>query len=455
MNKVDQAFIKLYAEHEAHAPADRGADPAPGMPATEGRKGDLVQRATQKNLATLHHVFETYFVTAWPDSSNSEPPAGSDKVREKRRAEEGSDGMVPPRSAMLTRTTHLPAVLVAAAATDQPRVSDDEQAGVAYSRPFTPLPRKSGAAAPATPVDDTPQNPEPSQDTVRAKVLVDSKETPRVPKPHFTIMQVEDSPEQAAAAEPPEQSAAAETAGSPVADKPQSERRFRPAWELDRLDWPPIVHRLFEQQPARFDELVAQLVQVADQGSKRIAIGGCSRSVGTTTLALCLARRLAEVVQKVALVDGNTANPQLAKSLDVCLESGWEDAIADKQPAEETAVASLGEGITLLPMATARATPLDAPAAARVAAVMRQLADSHDIVLIDVGVVGTGDGAPVIVSEDRAAADAAVLVRDVRRTHEEQLRTALAELSESGIPAIAMAENFAAAAAEKPSRQAA
>jgi Mrp family chromosome partitioning ATPase len=225
---------------------------------------------------------------------------------------------------------------------------------------------------------------------------------------------------------------------------------------LDRLEWPPLVNRLFRERPEGLDELVAQLVQSADRGSKIVAVAACTTGAGATTLALCLARRLSEVVQKVALVDGNAADPQLAKSLDVSLDAGWEDAIADKQPAEETAVASLGEGITLLPLTTATTAPLDTAAAERAAAVIRHLAASHDIVLVDAGVIGTGEGPSMVRGENKAAVDAAVLVRDVRCPHEEGLRTALAELSLRGIPALALAENFAvAAAAGKPSRQAA
>lgn len=462
MNNVDQAFIKLYAEHEAHASANRRTHGTRRMPATERRKGKTVQQATQRNLDALQQVFGTCFVDAWSNTGSSEQPPERERPCEEQIGEEQPSGeeerreFAPPLSAQLSRTTHLPAVLVAAAASDKPRGTDDEGAGVTYSRPFASLPLRSKAtSAAATPQQDVREDEQPPHETERAKVIVDTAQTPPVPKPHFAVVQVEDSPEQPAEVVA-DQPADEKTDEPPAAESQQSETPFRPAWELDRLDWPAVVNRLFDEQPTRFDELVTHLIRLADEGNKRIAIGGCGRGVGATTLALCLARRLSEVVQTVALIDGNAAAPQLAKSLDVSLEAGWEDAIVGKQPAEETAVASLGEGITVLPMTKANAAPFDAAASGRIAAVMRQLAANHDIVLVDAGVFGTHDGPSIVGGKDKAVVDVAVIVRDVRRSHEEELRTALAELSEWGISAAAIAENFAlAAVVEKPSRQAA
>jgi hypothetical protein len=87
---------------------------------------------------------------------------------------------------------------------------------------------------------------------------------------------------------------------------------------------------------------------------------------------------------------------------------------------------------------------------------MRRLVDSHDIVLVDAGAIGLHDGSSIVSRENSSAVDVAVIVRDVRRSNEEDVRQSLTGLSECGIPAAALAENFAAASAvEKPSRQAA
>ena len=116
-------------------------------------------------------------------------------------------------------------------------------------------------------------------------------------------------------------------------------------------------------------------------------------------------------------------------------------------------MASLGDGITLLPLTAALAAPLETAATKRAAAVIRRLTASHDIVLVDAGVIGP-EGAPSIISgEGEAAVDAAVLVLDVRCGREDHLSPVLTELAQRGIPAVALAENFAGGtAAGKPSR---
>jgi Mrp family chromosome partitioning ATPase len=224
---------------------------------------------------------------------------------------------------------------------------------------------------------------------------------------------------------------------------------------VDNLEWPRTIDRLFEEHPERFDSLVTHLVQLADGGSKRIAVVACTPGAGGTTLTLCLARRLSDVVEKVALVDGNFATPRLGAELDVSLEAGWEDVLAGKQAAEEAAVTAIENRITLLPVMTPSAVSYDGASAKRATLVLQKLAVSHDIVLLDAGLAAASGQASVIGGDDEPAVDGAILVRDVRRCSEQHLRAVVDDLAAHGVAAVAVAENFESAAVADRSRAAA
>jgi hypothetical protein len=115
----------------------------------------------------------------------------------------------------------------------------------------------------------------------------------------------------------------------------------------------------------------------------------------------------------------------------------------------------LDEGITLLPLAAPATASIDAAAADRAASVIGDLADSHDIVLVDAGTIDAGDVNSTIAGRNGPAVDAAVLVYDVRNPDQTELRKAVTELAHRGINTIALAENFAVTAAAPPTREAA
>ena len=76
-----------------------------------------------------------------------------------------------------------------------------------------------------------------------------------------------------------------------------------------------------------FDRLADALLAANARGQKVLAMAGCCRGEGATTLLLCAARRLAERGVKLVLVDADLSRPRLAKRLGVELQSGWNEAI--------------------------------------------------------------------------------------------------------------------------------
>ena len=73
------------------------------------------------------------------------------------------------------------------------------------------------------------------------------------------------------------------------------------------------------------DRLADALLAAGRQGQKVLAIGGCRRGEGATTLLLCAVRRLAERGIKPVLVDADLGRPRLAKRLGVQPQFGWDE----------------------------------------------------------------------------------------------------------------------------------
>src|SRR5207244_1593534 len=132
-----------------------------------------------------------------------------------------------------------------------------------------------------------------------------------------------------------------------VADSP------KPALEIDGVRWPATCEALLSQHASIFDSLVAELQRESQIGQKVTAISGTRHREGRTTLALCLARRLAQRDVKVALVDADFAKPQLATQLSIALQHGWEAVLAGEHCLWDVTIESVADRLTLEPLGTA------------------------------------------------------------------------------------------------------
>jgi Mrp family chromosome partitioning ATPase len=172
-----------------------------------------------------------------------------------------------------------------------------------------------------------------------------------------------------------------------------------------------------------------------------LAIASSHRGEGCSTLALCLARSAAKTGVRAALLDADFGNPELAASLGVQASCGWPEVTARRLPLGEAAVGSLDDGLTLLPlMAADRHAPLalDDPL---VTAAIRQAAEMFDLLIVDIGSI-SNERIALFERGDACPVDAAIVVRDVRHTAEEQTLASAGRLQRLGVDAVGIAENF-------------
>jgi Mrp family chromosome partitioning ATPase len=220
----------------------------------------------------------------------------------------------------------------------------------------------------------------------------------------------------------------------------------RPAYEVDRFSWPDTCDALIAKIGPQADELAHELLAEAALGRKVIAVSGCAREEGETTLALVLARRLAIAGAKVAIVDANFAAPQLAARLGLVIGIGWETVLAlpEKTSLWETMVESLDDRLTLVPLASRSRLQMTGEIAARLAASLSELREAFDIVLVDAGPVSTAEPHANWLSARGNGIDAAILLSDVRSAMAERLSAVSRRLLDANIAPLGVVENFCA-----------
>ncbi len=223
-----------------------------------------------------------------------------------------------------------------------------------------------------------------------------------------------------------------------------SGRSFRPMLQVEHFTWPKVCSQLGGAAAGELDRLSDGLLAATAEGRRVLALGGCRRGEGTTTLVLCAGRRLAERGLKVVMVDANLADPQLARQLRLTTESGWEEVLAGRLPLEEVVIESAHNFLALLPLLGPFAGTDKPPEdETRLADSMATLSAHYDLTLVDLEPLE--DSAVLTGSPARALArclDAVVMVHNVRATPQNQLVDVQRRLAEANIEQVGIVENF-------------
>lgn len=226
---------------------------------------------------------------------------------------------------------------------------------------------------------------------------------------------------------------------------PAVQREFKPGWQVDSFTWPKVCRRLIARAAEELDRLADALLAVNGQGYKVLAISGCRRGEGATTMLLCAARRLAEHGIKPILVDADLTRPRLAKRLCLQPQFGWDETSdAAGRSLDQAVVEATTNNIALLP-AREPSTDAGRPAGdpSRLADCIDTLRSHYDMILVDLGPLeDAGLGNPSRTQELAQMIDAIVLVHNDRITPESRLTTMAEQLADAGITTAGIVENF-------------
>ncbi len=216
---------------------------------------------------------------------------------------------------------------------------------------------------------------------------------------------------------------------------------FHAIWEVDSFQWPEVSEKLSSAQPSILNEVGRHLRQANSTGLSVLAVTSAAAGQGRTTVACCIARSAAKVGLSVALIDGDLHHPALADELNLEVTHGWLETVSLNLPLEEAAIHSIEDRITLFPLTNRKEVVSIAPDHPKIQAILRKLAKSFDLVVIDsqhlshpsYRLMGCGVQTPI---------DAAVLVVDKNFANNEETNESIRRLSRIGIESVGLVENF-------------
>ncbi|MCA9174455.1 MAG: hypothetical protein KDB14_08215 [Planctomycetales bacterium] len=210
---------------------------------------------------------------------------------------------------------------------------------------------------------------------------------------------------------------------------------FVAAWETDKVAWPRMADRLMEIDD-RFDNAGRQLAQATTEGLRILAVTSTYRGEGRTSIAMNLARAAAGGGVRVALVDADVDNPAMASAAGISAAHGWHECLTGGLPLDEAAVASIADGVTLLPLTSAVRRAAVKASGPAFASMLEALSCHFDLVVVDYGPLGASESGTPIVG------DAAMLVRDIRCTSAEQALKAVQNIRQRGPRSVGVIQNF-------------
>lgn len=219
-------------------------------------------------------------------------------------------------------------------------------------------------------------------------------------------------------------------------------RVFNPIWEVDQLQWPEVCVQLMNARMDSLNHVTKHLSDACQEGLQVLAVTSPEGGEGRTTVACCLAMLAGNRGLKVAIVDGDIENPTLSLQTNLEVENDWQTAIMNQLPLEEVAVHSIDDQITLVPLLS----PLDQNELQandqRIADMFIELAESFDLVILDVGHMSSPHGLMSSLA-DQGIINAAIAVIDNRNTSTQRTETCIRRIRQTGLTSIGLVENFA------------
>ena len=218
---------------------------------------------------------------------------------------------------------------------------------------------------------------------------------------------------------------------------------FRPLLQVERLSWPEIVGRLAQEAGDALSHFTDELRHGVLGGCKVIALTGCRRGDGVTTLVLCLAHCLVERGLRVAVLDGDFEHPRLGRRLGLLPEAGWQQAIFGQMSLAEVTIESVEDRLMVLPWASPSASDRHkVPLPCRPVETLGELRESYDVILVDAGSSGQDSSSLLGSVSEQGWADAVVLIHHVRSVAQAEYLETCCRL-QAGHEKIVVVENFA------------
>lgn len=126
----------------------------------------------------------------------------------------------------------------------------------------------------------------------------------------------------------------------------QVNAQFKAAWEVDEFRLPEVCEQAETVLQEKMQLAAQEIVDDCRPSQPVICVNSWSRGEGRTTVALLVARALAKAGVRVALVDADVDNPQLAKCLGIALDPETTLGEASVEGIVERSVHSVADRLT-------------------------------------------------------------------------------------------------------------
>jgi Mrp family chromosome partitioning ATPase len=235
----------------------------------------------------------------------------------------------------------------------------------------------------------------------------------------------------------------AQTRAAPQPAATEQTTFFRPGTTVATFHWPAVCRVLAQQCGPQLDNVADLAIAQAHAGRSMIGVMGLFPKRGATTLALCLAARIAQRGSRIILVDGNFASPRLAAWLDIVPTAGWEEALKHVAQLSDAAIHATDDRLDLLALGAKKvkdaAHLVGGLQAAVTAGVLRH---AYDIVLVDLGAYFDAAAQPILLELVRnLGIDAVVAVGGPQPTDVRDMGTIADNLGRSGCELLGAIEN--------------
>lgn len=224
-------------------------------------------------------------------------------------------------------------------------------------------------------------------------------------------------------------------------DPSTSQSKFAAVWEVDQFAWTEVAESLTQQAEEAIQDAGVHLRAACREGLRVLTITSSGRGEGRTTVSICLARAVAASGIRVAILDADLDNPDLAAQLGLDVTCGWDEVVLGRLPLDEVAVHSIRDRITVIPLLRSPGIKEFELNDRRVTELIRMAAEQFDLLLIDMGPLGTADRR-MFESGENCPSDAAIIVHDLGAKPAEPAPTIGARLRAAGFKSVGIVENF-------------
>jgi Mrp family chromosome partitioning ATPase len=290
-------------------------------------------------------------------------------------------------------------------------------------------------------------------DTLHVPVVAQTPIMPSTMAIHETIdvetlpsrLRVEDAPAPATAAEveaddEEPQDDETETEESRADDAEEEHAIWtRPAFEVDQFVWPDVCQMMSERAATELAAVADAIWKRAKSGRNTVAVVGNRARQGRTTLTLCLARRLAEMDLRVAVVDGNLSHPAVAGTLGVATQIGWDDAIANHLAVSEAIIESIDDRLTIVPLRSNRSRAIVEQGEKSFPTVTQAVRCRFDVVLVDLAAYSLDRSPPWLQRE--SGIDWAIVMGDCDAHTDQGIAELARKLADADVKPIGIVEH--------------